>query len=78
MEGKDNLATAGQNLIQVIVLHKILMKDRANLPAAQTLIQDMVLRRTPMVLLLHNTVPHLISRVATVMDLYPHSKRLDQ
>src|SRR5207245_4321574 len=93
MEGKDNLATVGQNLIQIIMLHKILMKDRDNLPVEQTHIQDMVLhrtptvlrtltahhlRKTPMVLLLHNTVSHLISRVATDMDMHPHSKRLDQ
>ncbi len=90
---KDNLATVGQNLIQIIMLHKILMKDRDNLPVEQTHIQDMVLhrtptvlrtltahhlRKTPMVLLLHNTVSHLISRVATDMDMHPHSKRLDQ
>ena len=34
------------------------------------------LRKTPMALLLHNTVPRLINRV--VMDMHPHSKRLDQ
>ena len=32
----------------------------------------------PMVLLLHNTVLYLISRVATDMDMLLHSKRLDQ
>jgi hypothetical protein len=93
----------GQNLIRIIVLHKILTKARDNPPAEQIHIQDMVLRRTLTVLprrilmvllllrtltphllrktlrplLLNNTGLHLTSRVATDMDMLPHSKHLD-
>jgi len=94
----------GQNLIQVIVLHKTLMKDRDNRQVEQIHIQDMALHRIPTVLLLrifllllllrtlmphhlrktllplllNNTVLHLISRVATGMDMHLHSKHLVQ
>jgi hypothetical protein len=101
----------GQNIIQLLMLHKIHMRDRDNLPVEQTHIQGMVLRRTPMALLLriltlhhlrktlmalllriltphhprrtpmallHNTVPLLISRAATGMDMLLHSKHLDR
>jgi predicted MarR family transcription regulator len=78
-----------QNLIQVIVLHKIRMKDRDNPLAEQTHIQDMALRKIPtvhhlrilMVLLLLPRTPmvlHLISRVVMGMDMLLHSKHLDQ
>jgi hypothetical protein len=76
-ESKGNPRKVGQNLIQVIMLHNPLMKDRDNPPVEQNHIQDMVLRRTPTVLphrilmvllLLRTLTPHLL-RNNTVLHL---------
>jgi len=77
MESKGSLGVADQSL----ALHRTLIRDKDNPAVADQIpIQGMALRlrRTPMALHLHNTVPHLISRVAQVMDMHPRSKRLDQ
>jgi len=59
----------GQYLIQVIVLHKTLMKDRDNRQVEQIHIQDMALHRIPTVLLLR------ILLLLLLRTLMPHHLR---